>query len=89
LNFGIFENLVASYYHLSADPTLTAQMGLSYSPVFVFSNGTTGFVTSSVNGGIFGMAVRSGEVSTVPEPATMLLLASVSLGAVVCARKKK
>jgi hypothetical protein len=73
LNFGDFENLSGDYYHMSADAALAAQLGLSFSPRFLFFNGIQEFGTSSVNGsGIRGMAVIPGAV--VPEPATLALL---------------
>ena len=84
LNFGDFENLLASYYHMSADADLTVQIGLSWSPRFNFSNGVQEFGSSSVNGGIYAMAVHPGAV-VVPEPATLLLLA---LGGLILRRKR-
>ena len=88
LNFGAFENLTASYYHMSADPALAAQLGVSWSPRFLFFNGVQEFGTSSVNGsGISGMAVHPGEVS-IPEPATLSLLA-IGLGALAIRRRRR
>ena len=78
LNFGDFENLFASSYHMSADAALMAQLSLSFSPVFNFSNGIQGFGSSSVNGGIYGVAVISGAV--IPEPASLGLLGLVTGG---------
>ena len=84
LNFGDFEHLFASYYHMSADAALTGQIGYSFSPRFNFSNGVQDFGSSSVNGGIYAMAVHPGAV--VPEPATLSLLA---FGGLSLLRKRK
>jgi hypothetical protein len=78
LNFGDFNHLLASTYHMSADTALTAQIGLSFSPRFNFSTGVQDFYSSSINGGIYGMAVLPGSV--IPEPASIGLLGLVSGG---------
>ena len=83
LSFGDFEHLLASTYHMSADAALTAQIGLSWSPRFNFSTGIQDFYSSSINGGIYGMAVIPGTV--VPEPATLSLLA---LGGLLLRKRK-
>jgi hypothetical protein len=75
LNFGDFDNIESNYHYIEA----MFPISISYAPYFNFDNGTDGFVTSSVNGGIYAMAVRSGAV---PEPGTMAIVAIGAAGLV-------
>ena len=81
---GLFDYIVvntqsSSYYYTK--PNFST---VTYIPAFNFYNGTQVFVTNSVNGGIYAMAVIEGAV--VPEPATLGLLA---LGGLALLRKRK
>lgn len=84
LNYGDFDHLLASMYHISAVPTFDVQLGLSWSTTYDFSDGTHAIGSSSWNSGVYGMAVIDGAV--VPEPATLSLLA---LGGLALLRKRK
>jgi hypothetical protein len=89
ISTGPFENIVygiqnASFYYM--EPTFP--ISISYAPEFNFYDGSQGFVTSSVNGGIYAMAVRSGAVSMIPEPSTALLLAAGLVGLAAAGRRR-
>lgn len=84
LNYGDFDNLFDAYYHMSADAALAGQLGLSWSPRFLFFSGVQEIGSNSVNGGIYGMAVHPGAV--VPEPVTLSIL---GLGGLALLRKRK
>jgi hypothetical protein len=88
IDTGPFDNLIVgilhgSYYYM--EPAFT--MSTSYAPEFNFYDGSQGFITSSVNGGIYAMAVRSGEV--VPEPTTMGLLGAGLAGLATASSRRR
>lgn len=67
-NTGDFQNLVASVYWSGTE--YSADTG--YAWYFIFNGGGQGTVSKTTSH--YGLAVRSGDVAAVPEPATVALL---------------
>ena len=97
LNFGIFNNIISSgFYFLEPDPSWGWDpVTGSFAPYFSWTDssiadpGELVISTNTLNSGVYGMAVISGEVSMVPVPAAVWLFGSGLLGLVGVARRKK
>ena len=100
LNFGNFTNINSTtydWYYLTPEPNWAWDPSVgSFAPFFSWGDsahlagiGDHLIYTNSLNSGVYGMAVISGEVSAVPIPAAVWLFGSGLIGLVGFARRKK
>ena len=74
---------LSEYWSATADPEFP-----DYN-AFYFMMYDGGLNFDAINQEKYGLAIRSGQVSVVPEPATMILICTGLVGVVGVARRKK
>ena len=84
INKGIFDHLKSDYWYWSGT---TVALYPTYAWAFQPVDGEQVTWGQTSYSGIYGIAVRSGQLSVVPEPSTYLLL-GISLGVVGYARRR-